>query len=699
MQRSIALGLIGLVALALALLVGGVLTALHYAGPADAQLRAPVMLYALGASLVLVLAALVFWRFTRQRLLTPLGSLARDVRALLQVKQLDRSLRVPDGHGLGDLPESIAKLVDELRGARREAVRAMATATARMEQEKSWLEVILLELVREGVVVCNQAHRILLYNQPAARLFSYSHALGLSRSFFDLVASEPVKHALERLEFRLQNGSRDLSVSFVCATPDARSMLKGRMALILDQDRKSNGYVVTLEDISAELADLQRHESVRRMVTRGLRGPLASLRAAAENLITFPDMDPAHRQAFERAILDDSTQLSQHLESLAAEYRGRAVGHWPMTEIHSPDLLGCVARHIKEHYAIRIDLAGQPQWLKGDSHSLMQALIFLIERLVEHEHLDEITMAADMSQTRVYVELRWRGSAISNTHLNQWLTIPLPSLSGITVADALERHGCEPWSHTRKDGLAALRIPLQPSTQTQAQADEQALPPRPEFYDFDLMNAHSFTGEMGKRRLKDLSYVVFDTETTGLRPNAGDEIISVAAVRVTKGRVLNGETFSSLIHPGRGIPKDSIRFHGITDEMVKDQPKIKEVLPRFHTFVGDAVLVAHNAAFDMKFLKLKETQCGISFRNPVIDTLLLSLLIEGDNEDHSLDGICERLNLVIEKRHTALGDAVATAQVLVHFLDRLEAQGFHTFGQVMKASNMEAAIHFRAAQF
>ncbi|NJN45236.1 MAG: hypothetical protein HC808_00590 [Candidatus Competibacteraceae bacterium] len=213
------------------------------------------------------------------------------------------------------------------------------------------------------------------------------------------------------------------------------------------------------------------------------------------------------------------------------------------------------------------------------------------------------------------------------------------------------------------------------------------------------MYAHSFTGTLEDRPLRDLTYVVFDTETTGLKPTGSDEIIQIAAVRVTKGRVLSGETFDSLVNPGRSIPKDSIRFHGITEAMVKDQPPITQVLPQFHTFVGDAVLVAHNAAFDMKFLKLKEAQCGIQFQNPVIDSLLLSLLIEGEAEDHSLDGICERLNITLEHRHSALGDAIATAHVLVNLLDRLEAIGIKSFGEAMRVSSMEAKLRFRATRF
>lgn len=216
--------------------------------------------------------------------------------------------------------------------------------------------------------------------------------------------------------------------------------------------------------------------------------------------------------------------------------------------------------------------------------------------------------------------------------------------------------------------------------------DRRLLPARPEFYDVDRLNQPMHVEECGGKRIAQLTYVVFDTETTGLRPSDGDEIVSIAGVRIRDGRIEDDAPFTRLVNPGRPIPEASIRFHGITDDMVAGEPPIGGVLPAFKAFVGDAVLVAHNAAFDMRFLKLKEAATGVRFDNLVLDSLLLSVFLDHESRNHSLDAVAERLGVDIEGRHTALGDARVTAKVFLRMLEMLEARGVTTLRQAVEAS-------------
>lgn len=216
---------------------------------------------------------------------------------------------------------------------------------------------------------------------------------------------------------------------------------------------------------------------------------------------------------------------------------------------------------------------------------------------------------------------------------------------------------------------------------------------RPEFYDFSLLERVSqYDG--GGQLLQELTYVVFDTETTGLNPSSGDEIVQLSAVRVVNQQVMREDRFDQLVNPGFPIPPQSIRFHGISDDMVVGAPDICAAMKAFGDFCKDAVLVAHNAAFDLKFLNLKESKCGIAFNHPVLDTLLLSIVLQPDYPDHTLDAIAMRFGVHIpaEVRHTALGDAFATAEVFVHMLAALQDEGIRDLKQALEASSKVVEI-------
>ena len=215
---------------------------------------------------------------------------------------------------------------------------------------------------------------------------------------------------------------------------------------------------------------------------------------------------------------------------------------------------------------------------------------------------------------------------------------------------------------------------------------------RPIVFDFDLME-RQVSGAVEDTPLTDLTYAVFDTETTGLLPHK-DEIVQIGAVRVVNGRIVPGEVFDQLVDPGRPIPPASTAVHNVSDAMVAGQPKIDVVARRFHDFARGSVIVAHNAPFDMAFLHRHAGRCGVTWDHPVLDTVLLSAVLFGASQKHTLDALCDRLSVTIPAalRHTALGDARATAEVLVRMLPMLRGRGLETFGDVLAQTRQHGRL-------
>jgi DNA polymerase-3 subunit epsilon len=252
----------------------------------------------------------------------------------------------------------------------------------------------------------------------------------------------------------------------------------------------------------------------------------------------------------------------------------------------------------------------------------------------------------------------------------------------------LERHGAEIWceaDRARNTAWFRLLLPLGEPVVVAANP-KAAIASRPEYYDFDLFDRLETASGLAERPLNELTYTVFDTETTGLEPSAGDEIISIGAARIVNGRLLKSELFERLVDPRRPISHEATRIHGLDARALTGEPPIAQVLPAFYRFCEDTVLVAHNAAFDMRFLELKEAATGVRFAQPVLDTLLLSAAVHPSFENHDLDTIAERLGVRVIGRHTALGDALVTGEVFLRLLPLLAGRVIVTLSQALRAS-------------
>ena len=183
------------------------------------------------------------------------------------------------------------------------------------------------------------------------------------------------------------------------------------------------------------------------------------------------------------------------------------------------------------------------------------------------------------------------------------------------------------------------------------------------------------------------NYVVFDIETTGFSPSK-DRIIEIGAVKVTDGKIT--EKFSTFVNPQIPIPFEIEKLTGITDSMVLDAEDITAVLPKFLEFCSDAVLVAHNASFDVNFITKNAERMGIAIEPTVLDTVTLARQLLPNLGRYKLDTVAKALGISLANHHRAVDDAGATAEIFAAFVEMLRKMGIEDLNQLNDSSQVSA---------
>ena len=182
----------------------------------------------------------------------------------------------------------------------------------------------------------------------------------------------------------------------------------------------------------------------------------------------------------------------------------------------------------------------------------------------------------------------------------------------------------------------------------------------------------------GNQTLDD-TYIVFDIETTGFS-SIRDRIIEIGAVKVVNGKIV--DRFSTFVNPQRPIPFEITNLTSITDEMVMESPAIDVILPKFLEFVGDGVLVAHNAGFDVGFIEQNCRNLGLNDHFVYADTVALARVLLPTLSKYKLNVVAKALNISLENHHRAVDDAGATAEIFVKFVEMLKKDNITTLKEV-----------------
>ncbi len=577
------------------------------------------------------------------------------------------------GHNL----EEAAERLSENETAMQEQLR---TASRKLARERDTLATIIQQ-VQQGLIVTNKEGHILLFNGPAGRMLSFpDHSppvyLGLGRPLEQIIEPGLARFAITEC----RNGHTTGPLRFVVRSADDKLLSVKALPASLSNNPEA-GAVFFLEDITRSFSRQNLNEEFADQGLRKVRDAVAGIRAAADNLKTYPDAGKEMQDRFLELILGETETIAELVGAYQKEQGENQPADAALLAVSVRDVFDLAGRIAKAaDVPIQTELVSGEWTIEADRFSTALSLVFLASRIRPFA-LSGVTLKSGLIDGHYRLQLCWDGDDPGSDTISGWLD-EHPEAGAMRLPYSLQtlvqQHRAEWW--TKEEGTSHSFNLILPKS-ARATADISI---RPGHYDFGLFS-RTPEPEIAARPLKKITATVFDTETTGLYPSDGDRLLSVGAVRIVNGKIQEDQTFHQYMNPGRPVPEASSNIHGITTEMVANKPGAKECLADFHRFCGDDIFIAHNAAFDMRFLELEQRAAGIDFKRPVLDTLLLSTILHPNLEGHSIDALAARYGIRTETRHQALGDALMTARLFVRMIPLLAGIQIHTIGDAQTA--------------
>jgi len=622
----------------------------------------------LGLAFVVIGALWMVFDITYTRYILPLKRISAEAGVIYDSNPSHR-IRVKGSRDIVQMAGIINDFADMFENLNKTITQQILTARKETEKERNLLAAIMGELP-QGIIICNKNGRIILFNSLARRLFFQDTPpgkgetyLGLGRSIFHLIDRSFISHALEEITEQLNTPESWVGSFFITPILSGR-LISAHTIPVLDTDKQFTGFILVLEDASEQI---KKYQKIDRQLTE-----------------FFTILDTSLPTDAPCPVKDEFTLLGTRI-------RKTFFSTLPATRITLASFLPAIQKKTGYFENIRVNMANpfpDTRFL-ADTYSMTQALVFIFRQMALYTGSDEFDLSVSRSDTKITFAIAWTGAPCPSHRVRTMLKTQLNGLPSLGYVLKFNNTRLVPVEKDL-DHCTKLILTLQagatPSQSRSGQAAPVVYDARPEFYDFNLFSMEEAPDNMLDTPIKHLTCTVFDTETTGLRPEEGDEIIAIGGVRIVNQRIVFQDFFDELVNPGRDIPLESYKIHGINYEMVREKPGIETVLPQFARFAGETVLVGHNLAFDLKMFKVKEKPTKVCFTNPVLDTLLLSALLHPVHEQHDMESIARRLGVDILGRHSALGDAIATAKIFLKLVPILNANGILTLKDAIAAS-------------
>lgn len=593
----------------------------------------------------------------------PLTKIPDEISVISTVNSSHR-LNIEGGKEILAIAKAINLFADHYETLQKNRKEEINRKRAELEIEKNMLASFFDELP-QGIIACNTEGEINLFNKKAKIIGAQNHTIGIGRSIFDIIDRDIITNALYEINVKKPKRHEAASSSFITLSP-GNVLIKADISPITDQRDNFAGFIVVFYNIGKDFELYAKIDNI--------------FKCTANEILSYLD-----KMKKKKMVTPEIASIEENLKKSEQDYIEKIKERLPFLVVSDRDIITTVQKKAGEklNISLKPKFPAHINWIRIETYSFIYAFLSILSSLKNKTF--KKTFNCTIFKEENFLAIFFH---IPDSEKN--LALFKDDNLFFKLKDFLNYHGAQISLSFNEKSEKGIKI-LMPLAEMKEPEDlrniviAQDAYERPDFFDFDLFTKRKSDSKLNDMRLKDIVYTVLDTETTGL-DTKNDEIISIGAVRIVNGRILNGEKFNQLIDPKINIPLESEKIHGINDDMVKGKPDIKKVLPLFYKFSEDTVLVAHNAAFDMKMFSMKETETGIKFNSPILDTLLLALIVYPMHKKHDMASIASFAGVEIVGRHTAMGDASATAEIFLKLIPLLAKKGIHTLNDAVKAS-------------
>jgi DNA polymerase III subunit epsilon len=608
----------------------------------------------------------------------PMMKLTDEITVISTVNASHR-IKIEGGNEILNLANSINEFADTHENLKKIITDEINKKRAELYTEKNMLAALLDELP-QGVIACNAEGVITLFNKKAKLIEGEDCFIGIGRSVFEIIDKDIITNAL--YEINIKKIIKDAAAFSSFITLSANNVLiKADISPITDNHDNFAGFIIVFYNIAKDFKFYAQTDSLFKFIANKISSVLEKIKLMADE-----------------SLKSEINLLENTLKESESNYLDRIKERLPFLIVSDRDIITSVQKRAQDKLGISLkpEFSENINWIKIETYSFIYAFMAILIILKKTTKSDSFECNVLKEDNFLTVSFHIPDPEKGKDILKKWndsIALAINDDIPLTLKDFLNYHEASLNLETSKGGKIELKLSMPLAEMKEPEnirnitilSEDESADDRPEFYDFELFSKQLVNPNLTDSRLRDISYTVFDTETTGL-DTKNDEIISIGALRIVNNKILYNEKFEQLINPYIPIPYESEKIHGITDETLKDKPNIKEVLPLFYQFAHDTVLVAHNGAFDMKMFDMKQKYTGINFNNLLLDTMILASIVYPVHEKHNMKILADIAGVNIIGRHTAMGDAIATAQIFLKLIPLLEKKKIFTLQDAVEAS-------------